>query len=1430
MAILNLGNSNSAFSGSFSGSFKGDGSGLTNILNAQTASFVTLAQTASFVTLAQTASFVATAQTASYIEASNIDGTITSASYALSASYAVSASFEIIKEVSSSYADTASYVENAQTASYVTLAQTASFVTTAQTASYVLNAQTASFVTTAQTASYVLNAQTASFVTTAQTASYVLNAVSSSYALSSSFALTASHALNTTNAKYLVYQTGSGTDSIKPVAGSNTASGPYASIGGGCSNILRNSGSFIGGGKNNEICNGGFNNNCGKYGTIGGGLSNTNNSYAGTIAGGNLNTVSNAYATVAGGKSNCAASRGVVAGGTDNNASGNTSGILGGRNNTANANCSFIIGSSISSTVSNHTHVNNLTTAGNITGSNISASGYISASSFNATPNVVNQLTASHALTASYALGADGFPFSGNAVITGSLLVSGSFVNFIDAPLTASIISASGGITGSLLGTASTASYVEIAQTASYVTTAQTASFVLNAISSSYALTASYAVSASHEIIKEISSSYADTASYVETAQTASYVLNAQTASFVTLAQTASYVETAQTASYVLNANNATDLVVQVKNTQTSTILKGQVLHSVGVTGEVIDVITASNDSATSMPGFAVANQDINSNAAGQAIISGKIKNIDTSGLTAGSNVYVNLNGDYTGTKPTGSSLIQNIGVVGKVNATEGELIILGAGRSNDVPNISPGYIWIGNSDSVATPTATSSIQNVVSSSYASTASYVETAQTASYVTLAQTASYVTTAQTASYVLNAVSSSYALTASYAVSASHEIIKEISSSYADTASYVETSQTASYILTSNIDQPFTDITASGNISASGIINGLSGSFKSLDVFVNLPITTGSKFRVGRMDSQFIGFGVSDYDNIILAKQDTDSNLPHNFILDRDFEGTGANNFKIQKNGIDQFVIDTSGNITASGDISASGYISASEFVGLITTAQTASYILASNIDQPFTNITASGNISASGGNIFGNVFNADTYVITPNVGRTTTTLVEFGNGSSTHSNEDTDIVLKTQGSGEVIVDIGGNDVIKFLQDDIAIGKPFRGLTIASGSWGYGDLIVSGSINAKGPTGNITASGNISASGDVITQKIGIVDGAGIGFGANFASGNEASDVQIFTDAAGEINFVKNSTTVLAINSGNNISINPSYFLDQPLNITNNITASGNISASGYISASNLGISGSATIDGPLTLTQANTLSPLTINNGTGTEIYFPGTTETNIKSEGLFQFKTSNNQGYGFGVNNVDFKAIIGAEGLATTATTVIADTYNGRLILRGNASPNQITGSIAMTGSAGVEAFISASSFNATPGTINELTASYAMTASTAESILPSINFKPVVTHTSNFTSTSSYAGHYNIVGGTLAITVTTGSTPTDLTPGMEWDFFQTSSGDSFTFTEGTGVEIISRNNQKKLTDLGSAGTLKYISGQTFHLIGDLTI
>tara|TARA_B100000214_G_C23726770_1_gene516855 strand:+ start:42 stop:557 length:516 start_codon:yes stop_codon:yes gene_type:complete len=66
-------------------------------------------------------------------------------------------------------------------------------------------------------------------------------------------------------------------------------------------------------------------------------------------------------------------------------------------------------------------------------------------------------------------------------------------------------------------------------------------------------------------------------------------------------------------------------------------------------------------------------------------------------------------------------------------------------------------------------------------------------------------------------VTDAVTSSMTVaTASFAISASVEITHEVSSSHAQTAN------SASYVLASNIDQPFINITASGEISASGEI--------------------------------------------------------------------------------------------------------------------------------------------------------------------------------------------------------------------------------------------------------------------------------------------------------------------------------------------------------------------------------------------------------------------------------------------------------------------------------------------------------------------------------------------------------------------------------------------------------------------------------
>ena len=94
--------------------------------------------------------------------------------------------------------------------------------------------------------------------------------------------------------------------------------------------------------------------------------------------------------------------------------------------------------------------------------------------------------------------------------------------------------------TGSLLGTATTASYVLQAVSASFATSAAsatTASYVLQAVSASFATLAQTA----------------NTASYVLNAVSASQAANATSASFATLAQTAN------TASYVLQAVSASN-------------------------------------------------------------------------------------------------------------------------------------------------------------------------------------------------------------------------------------------------------------------------------------------------------------------------------------------------------------------------------------------------------------------------------------------------------------------------------------------------------------------------------------------------------------------------------------------------------------------------------------------------------------------------------------------------------------------------------------------------------------------------------------------------------------------------------------------------------------------------------------------------------
>ena len=134
-----------------------------------------------------------------------------------------------------------------------------------------------------------------------------------------------------------------------------------------------------------------------------------------------------------------------------------------------------------------------------------------------------------------------------------------------------------------------------------------------------------------------------------------------------------------------------------VKNVSGGELPKGTPVHATGTAGNTSEVIAASASVASTMPATFVLNETLANNAEGLALVTGYINGIDTSAFEEGDVVYVGVTGSYTNIKPQGSNnLIQNIGLVNKVDASNGSGYIYGSGRSNDVPNLPVGKIWVG--------------------------------------------------------------------------------------------------------------------------------------------------------------------------------------------------------------------------------------------------------------------------------------------------------------------------------------------------------------------------------------------------------------------------------------------------------------------------------------------------------------------------------------------------------------------------------------------------------------------------------------------------------------------------------------------------------------------------------------------------------------
>ena len=380
-----------------------------------------------------------------------------------------------------------------------------------------------------------------------------------------------------------------------------------------------------------------------------------------------------------------------------------------------------------------------------------------------------------------------------------------------------------------------------------------------------------------------------------------------------------------------------------------------------------------------------------------------------------------------------------------------------------------------------------------------------------------------------------------VTASHAISASVEILKEVSSSYAETASMAS-------------DSFFVqgDITASSNISASGNIQALTGSFT--DYRGPLLSVTPDQQSIGDLDGNYYLVSAKFRQTLgridLNAMSGTEQKIvlsSKNLIID-DENGTTTQRTLIR------------GSITASGIISASGHIVGTAFRGNGRiypgyNVSTAHFLGKTTVSNPIIkaaggfnvagHLTASGDVSASG-DILGvnskfvgtGSFDKGIAIVDPEWGG-------FNPGADLHrgwliNNEQAYTLKISQADGT-------DNFATFLNDGSSAIAIFNADISAS------SLDVSTSITASA---DISASGHIQAdTGSFTKLQLSFANDT-----SDFIVANNQNSISLKVNNIENVNFTNATTT-----------------FSQP------ITASGNISASGEIYSSHLNTTGKVRLD-------------------------------------------------------------------------------------------------------------------------------------------------------------------------------------------------------------------------------------------------------
>ena len=140
-------------------------------------------------------------------------------------------------------------------------------------------------------------------------------------------------------------------------------------------------------------------------------------------------------------------------------------------------------------------------------------------------------------------------------------------------------------------------------------------------------------------------------------------------------------------------------VVQDVYNNTATQLNKGDAVYLTGGNnGDNPHVDLCDNTDSAKMPALGVVRENIAAGSVGQVVTSG-VMNDSNHGYTLGADLYVNSTGQLTTTIPTGEGeLLQKIGKVVSSN----HIIIQGAFRTNAVPNLNDGNIFIGDSNNQA--------------------------------------------------------------------------------------------------------------------------------------------------------------------------------------------------------------------------------------------------------------------------------------------------------------------------------------------------------------------------------------------------------------------------------------------------------------------------------------------------------------------------------------------------------------------------------------------------------------------------------------------------------------------------------------------------------------------------------------------------------